>query len=78
MEIKHESNIFYIGDISDPLAKLDYRIENSNMMIDYVFVSPQLRGQGIAAQLIEEAVKFSKENKYEITPICSYARKYLN
>ncbi|MGB9830565.1 MAG: N-acetyltransferase, partial [Fervidicoccus fontis] len=35
------------------------------------------RGRGIAEKLVDEAVKFAKENELKIEPICSYAIYYF-
>ena len=47
------------------------------MRIEYVEVSPQLRGTGLGRQLVEKAVDFAKEAKLRVVPICSYARAVI-
>ena len=44
------------------------------LYIDYVEVSPELRGRGFGWQLVEKAVAFAKEADLNVVPICSYAR----
>src|ERR671918_594792 len=47
------------------------------MRIEYVEVSPQLRGTGLGRQLVEKAVAFAQETKLKVVPICSYARAVI-
>jgi predicted GNAT family acetyltransferase len=48
------------------------------MRIEYVEVSPDLRGTGLGRQLVEKAVAFAKEASLRVVPICSYARAVIN
>ena len=47
------------------------------MRIEYVEVSPELRGTGLGRQLVEKAVAFATESKLRVVPICSYARAVI-
>jgi predicted GNAT family acetyltransferase len=47
------------------------------MRIEYVEVSPELRGTGLGRQLVEKAVDFARDAKLRIVPICSYARAVI-
>lgn len=79
MKIEAGTNKFYIGeDENEPMAKVDYRVDGENLYIDHVYVLPQLRGQGIAADLVESVIEFAKENELKIIPICSYAKSYIS
>lgn len=49
------------------------RPEVGVMRIEYVEVSPELRGTGLAKQLVEKAVAFAREASLKVVPICSYA-----
>ena len=78
MKVKKTDAYYYIGSEDEPLARADYRIEDNNLYIDYVYVSPQMRGQGMAADLIEEITQTALENnQINIVPKCTYAVKYL-
>lgn len=79
MKIESGTNKFYIGeDENEPMAQVKYRIDGENLYIDHVYVMSQLRGQGIAADLVESVIEFSKENELKIIPICSYAKSYIS
>ena len=47
------------------------------MRIEYVEVSPELRGTGLGKQLVEKAVAFATDAKLRVIPICSYARAVI-
>jgi predicted GNAT family acetyltransferase len=53
------------------------RPEVGLMRIEYVEVSPELRGTGLGRQLVEKAVEFARETKLRVVPICSYARAVM-
>ena len=53
------------------------RPEVGLMRIEYVEVSPALRGTGLGKQLVEKAVDFAKDAKLRVVPICSYARAVI-
>ena len=47
------------------------------MRIEYVEVSPELRGTGLGRQLVQKAVAFATDNSLRVVPICSYARAVI-
>ena len=50
------------------------RPEVGVMRIEYVEVSPELRGTGLGKRLVEAAVAWARESQRKIVPVCSYAR----
>ena len=59
------------------LAIADYTLEGSTLAITHVFVPEELRGRGVAAQVMEGVVADAHAKKLSIVPICSYAAAYL-
>ena len=53
------------------------RPEVGLMRIEYVEVSPELRGTGLGRQLVAKAIEFAKETELRVVPICSYARAVI-
>lgn len=53
------------------------RPEVGVMRIEYVEVSPELRGKGLGRQLVAKAVEFAKDTQLRVVPICSYARAVI-
>jgi uncharacterized protein len=53
------------------------RPEVGVMRIEYVEVSPELRGTGLGRQLVAKAIDFAKDAKLRVVPICGYARAVI-
>lgn len=41
------------------------------------FVPESLRGQGIAEKLVRTAIRWAREQEYEMTASCWYAKRFL-
>ncbi len=41
------------------------------------FSPPELRGRGVAAALVAEALSWARNEGLEVIPSCSYVRRYL-
>lgn len=53
------------------------RPEVGLMRIEYVEVSPGMRGTGLGRQLVSKAMQFARETELRVIPICSYARAVI-
>ena len=53
------------------------RPEVGLMRIEYVEVSPHLRGTGLGRQLVAKAMDFARDAQLRVVPICSYARAVI-
>ena len=72
------TNEFVLRVDGERLGFLEYtRPEVGVMRIEYVEVSPELRGTGLGQQLVEKAVAFAKDAELRVVPICSYARAVI-
>lgn len=80
IEIKERDNKFYIGESEKkPLAEIVFPYkEKGIIIIERTFVSEELRGRGIAAQLLEKVVSKARAEGSKIIPECSYAQKVMN
>lgn len=59
-------------------ARLDYQIDGNKVMnISHTFVPKHLRGKGIAADLMEAAMRYAKKEQLRLEATCDYAIKYL-
>lgn len=58
----------------DERGELTYRKEagGSVLVADHTFVPPELRGQGVAAKMVEALVADAREAGHRIRPLCSY------
>lgn len=64
----------------DEVGRLTYTIfpEEQKFIISFVLVHPKFEGRGMGKYLVEEAIKFARENKWKVHPHCSYARSVMN
>lgn len=73
-EIKLEDSYFYIGEsIATKKAYIKFKMEDKVLVLKSTVVDESLRGQGIAAKLVEHVVNYARENQLFIKPLCSYA-----
>ncbi|MBP1970660.1 putative GNAT family acetyltransferase [Virgibacillus natechei] len=74
--INKGENKFYVGDsIKDPMAEITFVQNGDNrLIIDHTYVSDELRGQGIAGDLVEKVVLFAREKGKKVMPLCPYAK----
>ncbi len=79
MQWYREPGRVYIKDNNDiVIAKITYeQADDGSMCIDHTFVDPSLRGQGIASELVKEAVKEILAGGHEVTATCPYAARWL-
>ncbi|WP_284141203.1 MULTISPECIES: GNAT family N-acetyltransferase [unclassified Virgibacillus] len=79
MEIKEGNNTFYLGDSEQHAkAEITYVEKGQSIwIIDHTYVSKELRGQGIAALLMEKLLAHAEANNKKIIPQCSYAAAYM-
>jgi len=55
----------------------DYRIDGPIMHMHHTAVHPALEGRGIAAQLVQTALRWAREQGLRVNPSCSYVRVYM-
>ena len=48
------------------------RLGANRILIDHTEVDPQLRGKGVARQLLDAAVAWARENGIKVNATCSY------
>jgi predicted GNAT family acetyltransferase len=53
------------------------RPEVGLMRIEYVEVTPELRGTGLGRQLVARAIEFARDAELRVVPICGYARAVI-
>ena len=76
-KVKHVADKFLIRLAPGKYAYLKYRLEEDTVYIDAVFTPEEYRGRGLAAKLMEAALKYARENMLKIVPNCSYAASYF-
>ena len=84
--MKYENNRSGNGGVitlhkeADEVGRLTYTIfpDDNKLVISYVLVHPQFEGKGMGKYLVEEGIKFARENNWKVYPHCSYARSVMN
>lgn len=63
----------------EEIGRLTYTImpEENKLIISYVLVHAKHEGKGMGKYLVEEAIRFARENHWNIYPHCSYARSVM-
>lgn len=68
-----------LNDNNEEVGRLTYTIfpEDQKLIISFVLVHPKFEGKGKGKMLVDEAIKFARENQWNIYPHCSYARSVM-
>lgn len=72
-----EKNCVYYEENGKILAEITFIGDEDVLTINHTFVDDSLRGQGIASQLVQEAVNEIKRQNKKVQASCSYAVKWL-
>ena len=80
MEFKKEENrIYKTDDTGKVIAEVTFpETAEGVYTIDHTFVDNSLRGQGVAAQLVQAAVDAITAKGGRVEATCSYAVKWLS
>ena len=72
--------VLLLNKDEEEVGRLTYTIfpEENKLIISFVLVHAQFEGRGMGKYLVEEAIKFARENNWNIYPHCSYARSVMN
>lgn len=68
------------NDEDEEIGRLTYTIfpDDHKLIISFVLVHPKFEGRGMGKYLVQDAVKFARENNWKVYPHCSYARSVMN
>lgn len=70
--------IYSVDENNELMAETTFFYKNNEEIdIDYTYVNPFLRGQGIAGKMMEVVAKYLKENNLKAVATCSYANIWL-
>lgn len=67
----------FVAEIDGHLAHADYELDGDRMVFTHTFVPPELRGRGIAEQLVRPALAHAREHKLRVVPACSYVAAFI-
>ena len=73
-----DGRIFNVNEVNELMAEATYvPLRDGVVDIDHTFVSPTLRGQGIAGQIMEALAGELRSKVLKATASCSYAEVWL-
>ncbi len=77
-EVKHIQNRFYI--VTNGMeSHMDYEIhEPSTVVFYHTYVPEELRGKGLAKEMIREGLDWAMSEHLEIIPACSAVRRFID
>lgn len=75
-DIQETDNKFYIGeDASAPQAEITFIYRDEHTIdVNHTYVSPELRGGGVAKQLFNRVIDKAQRENLKIIPTCSYVK----
>lgn len=71
------SRRFEIRDGDDTLVFLSYTCDGDHVILEHTYVPNELRGKGIAANLVRAALEEARQRQWKITPHCSYVAGFI-
>lgn len=83
MQFQHQDNgqngeFFSLNESGERIAEISYVWSNDRLIIaNHTWVDNALRGQGVARQLLDQLVKFAREQQLKIVGTCSYVELML-
>ena len=76
MAIHHRPGRFELSQ-DGQVCVLDYERDGGRVVFTHTGVPPALRGQGLAAQLVDAALQWATRENLEVIPACSYVVRHL-
>lgn len=79
MEIRHEpERRRFVAKLEGAEAVLEY-VERPGRVLDlrHTFTPPSWRGQGIAKELVQFALRYARANGVTVIPTCPYVAKVI-
>lgn len=63
--------------VDGKLCVADYLLRDGEMVITHTFVPPELRGRGLAEQVVRAALEHARAEKLRVVPACSYVGVFI-
>lgn len=64
--------------IGNELAFLEYYTDGKKIFLNHTEVPVDLRGKGIAAELVEKSLEYCRKHKLIVVPACSYVAHFID
>lgn len=63
---------YVYNENGERLAEITWSERDGIMHMDHTYVSDELRGQGVAKKLLDQAADYARTNNLKMNAICSY------
>ena len=78
-KINEKDGAFYIDLNGKQQAMLTFIFAgNDKIIIDHTEVNPESNGKGFGKMMVVKAVKFAREQKLKIIPLCPFAKSVFD
>ncbi|MFC4354876.1 GNAT family N-acetyltransferase [Chryseomicrobium palamuruense] len=57
---------------NEKVGEITWTLLGDIMVMDHTFVSPSVRGGGVAKKLLDQAADYARKNDYKMEAVCSY------
>jgi predicted GNAT family acetyltransferase len=83
MEFEMETEVIreekrFVINVEGKEVYVEFEMRNDKMDLDHTYTNPDLRGKGLAAQVVRAALEYAKENNMKVIPTCSYVRSFIS
>jgi predicted GNAT family acetyltransferase len=79
IDIKKDTNSFYIGEVNQKDAQIHFVPTGEELIIvDHTIVSDSLRGQHVGEALVKKIVEFAREEGKKVVPLCPFAKSQFD
>lgn len=76
--VNHSANRFSLENADgQEVGYLNYHVDAQNYYLDYVYVSPNFRGQSVGQHIVKAAMDASSAQSLKPVPICGYAKTVM-
>ena len=71
-------SIYSNNENGELIAEVTFDYKNDDIInIEHTYVNPELRGKGIAGELIKTVLNYAREKGLKVTASCSYANLWI-
>ncbi|MFZ7132527.1 MAG: GNAT family N-acetyltransferase [Eubacteriales bacterium] len=76
--LQHQNRFIVTNELGVEVGKLKYDADPSNhLVILSTEVNPEYTHQGLGTKLVQEALDYAKNNRFEVTSTCTFADKFI-
>lgn len=78
VKVQHNSDATrYEAVVDGYLSVCEYELAGENLVFTHTLVPPELRGRGIAEQLVRTALSDARSAGRKVIPACAYVARFI-